>query len=1195
MRNKIRENSNENIDDFLTNSLLNKSIRENQDLSEKHIQNKNISFLRSAKFKIFIIIGILLIAIICTFIVNKYLFVEENIKKYIEKDKINFVNHFSIKNASFTYNSAIFILNRDKNPNFDDDIIKNSSDNKESENVLCEFTRETSNIIKYTVQDLNNSNQWKIPFDLREKLTNKQKYSNEKLNLNVNNENNRYFIDLLDQDNNSKILFTTKMKYFRYMEKYISFEISIPSIHFFGLGERISNIGLLQGTYTLFPKNNKPMPETRKNPGHNQSGMHPFILCQLISEPNNFIGIYFRTSLPLEVKIIQNMPNFTDIRFTTIGGNIEFYTFFKGSPQFILKEYHNLIGKPMLPPFWAIGYIHGKSGFGNIDEVKKLVNSFKIHNIPLDGIWLDTDLLEDGKNFVLNKLNYSDFDKFVTDLHEQEKIQIIVTIKAGIKIDHLYNFYNMANEFKTLVRSNDDRRNLIGKDKYGYIAYPNFFSSKMCELWQNGVSEFYNFTHFDGIYMENNQYYNELNGDYIDNEKNKYPLDNMPYIPGNVSLNESTLSMSALYFQNNTKLYELFVHSINNILMANCTNLALQNIIQNKNKLLLSEATFPGIQKFVNAHLFTNIESNFEHLKYSLSINMNSAISGIPLCGTSICGYFNDSSEELCGNWIKVGALYPFSVNFNSENSNLQDPYGFSLQGILWYKNAIRFKYSLARAIYSCIFKASLYGETPIFPLFFEYPNDELLFRQAGNTFIYSNGILVTTPIRDEKEYSVYFPNDDFFQIPTGTWIVKKSEYPHKFGHFIQLYSDQEILNVFLKSGSIIPYQDAAKYKIKNISELQEIPGILIMALGSQKEAFGQFFVDDGISNDIIEKKQYRHYNFEYANRVLKIRKINDFPYVPNKFEYFSELQIWGAEQLKNITSVCILTYLLEKIEIKPIYNPETKLLRIPLNIGYSSINMALFEISAIIFYQNGDYNFCAPKESYYTINPKLTRDLSLFTADLVYNSQNFIYLYKIISQMINQNTMNINIKPENWTTFEVPDIIEKLPAHKIPKNFKQFNDFLFGISSYPDTFFFKITYPENFDYTILTTENQPFIFTENFIQLTIWLNSTAVFGLGERFASDFQLHPGRYTIYSYDNDNISNNTNLYGYHPFLMFKLPDNTFSAIFILNSNAMDIDINSDYAKKYIILSYLIVGGILDLHFIQRNIDKQCSLRL
>jgi len=90
-------------------------------------------------------------------------------------------------------------------------------------------------------------------------------------------------------------------------------------------------------------------------------GVHPFALVPSDLH-GDFFGLYFTNTNAASPVIRHKSSNGTHqdvgstISYITTGGEIELFVFTKGTAAGIIKQYHNLIGKPSLPPFWALGW-----------------------------------------------------------------------------------------------------------------------------------------------------------------------------------------------------------------------------------------------------------------------------------------------------------------------------------------------------------------------------------------------------------------------------------------------------------------------------------------------------------------------------------------------------------------------------------------------------------------------------------------------------------------------------------------------------------------------------------------------------------------------------------------------------------------------------------------------------------------------
>ncbi|KEQ99527.1 glycoside hydrolase family 31 protein [Aureobasidium subglaciale EXF-2481] len=119
---------------------------------------------------------------------------------------------------------------------------------------------------------------------------------------------------------------------------------------------------------------------------------------------------------------------------------------------------------------------------------------------------------------------------------------------------------------------------------------------------------------------------------------------------------------------------------------------------------------------------------------------------------------------------------------------------------------------------------------------------------------------------------------------------------------------------------------------------------------------------------------------------------------------------------------------------------------------------------------------------------------------------------------------------------------------------------------------------------TLFNTSGTNLVFQSQYLRVRTQLpENPHLYGLGEH-SDPFQLNTTNYTrtLWSRDAYSIPDDSNLYGNHPVYFDHRGTNGTHGVFLLNSNGMDIKINSTAeAGQY--LEYNTIGGIIDLYFL------------
>jgi alpha-glucosidase (family GH31 glycosyl hydrolase) len=110
------------------------------------------------------------------------------------------------------------------------------------------------------------------------------------------------------------------------MDKYIQFDMILPSQNIFGFGDRKHEFKLGEGTYTMWASNMyNGYDDLSGRKG--TTGVHPFILVQSGKTKGEFFGIFFRNANAQSPILKYGKGTNTTLSYITTGGDLEIYFF----------------------------------------------------------------------------------------------------------------------------------------------------------------------------------------------------------------------------------------------------------------------------------------------------------------------------------------------------------------------------------------------------------------------------------------------------------------------------------------------------------------------------------------------------------------------------------------------------------------------------------------------------------------------------------------------------------------------------------------------------------------------------------------------------------------------------------------------------------------------------------------------------
>lgn len=646
------------------------------------------------------------------------------------------------------------------------------------------------------------------------------------------------------RNSTKETIFSTELSRLVFSNQFLQLSTKIPSKFIYGLGEQKE--GILKSTgwarYTLFNQGDLPVPN------RNLYGSHPFYM--VMESDGQSSGLFLLNSNAIDY-FLQPTPAVT---IRAVGGILDFYLLLGPSPGDVVSQYTTLFGRPNFPPRWSLGFQLCKYGYFSLNKTKEILNRNLEADIPIDVQWHDIDYMKHYLDFTYDPIRFEGLPEFVEDLHAHGR-HYIAMISPGVSNIEENNTYPAYDEGKRLDLFIKDTNGKYIEGKVwneNFTVFPDFSNPSTAEYWKQRFVEFHSELKFDGVWIDMNEPLNFLNGSSEGCPDTKF--DNPSYLPGRpFPLNTLTLCMSARH--NKTVHYN--EHNLVAYREAKATHRAMSDIT-GKRPFIISRASFAG-QGVYSGHWSGDITSDWADMKYTIPAMLAFSLYGMPMTGSDICGFRQNTTEELCARWQALGAFYPLSRNHNDYDTVEQDPAAMGPTVVNSTKKALKIRYYLLPYLYTLFYRNHVYGETVARPLFFEFPLDKNTYG-IEDEFLWGPGLLIMPAL--EQGITIIKP-----YVPKGVWYdVNTGESTSSKGERFELNAELTDINVFVRGGYVLPAQEP-KETVTEMSEKSSYD--FLVALDSEGKAQGELFNDDGESIDTYKKGAYNLIKIAAEKNVL--------------------------------------------------------------------------------------------------------------------------------------------------------------------------------------------------------------------------------------------------------------------------------------------------------------------------------------
>ena len=449
---------------------------------------------------------------------------------------------------------------------------------------------------------------------------------------------------------------------------------------------------------------------------------------------------------------------------TSENGNLDLYVIEEDSLTEVARSFRRLTGRSYLPPRWAFGYIQSRWGYASEQEVRTVAGEHRKRGIPLDGVCLDIDYMEDFKNFTWRKDAFPDLRRFSADM-KQEHIRLVPIIDAGIRHEAGYAPYDSGSAGGYFCKK-EDGSDFEAAVWPGMCCFPDFlredarrwFGDLYLPLLEAGVEGFWHDMNEPALFYTDERVdeafrrAEELRSGNVDYESMWWLKDAFNSLPNNMD------DYRSFFHEVDGKpVRHDLVHNLYGAGMTRATAEGFRRFNPDKRFLLFSRSSFVGAHRNGGVWQGDNF-SWWSHLKMALQMLPGLNLCGFLFSGCDLGGFGCNVTEDLLARFLQLGVFTPLMRNHSALHTRDQEIYRFSTWEQM--RETVRVRYALLPFLYSEFMKAALTDGMYFRPLAFDYPDDPRAVRTEDQVMLGEGCMIAPVYEQNATGRYVYLPED---------------------------------------------------------------------------------------------------------------------------------------------------------------------------------------------------------------------------------------------------------------------------------------------------------------------------------------------------------------------------------------------------------------------------------------------------